>query len=56
MAVTAAKRAVNLGMQMGSVDAQRLEASLFATLAETCDFREGVAAFFERRPPTFERR
>jgi enoyl-CoA hydratase len=56
MAVAAAKRAVNLGLQMGLLDGHRLEASLFATLTETHDFAEGVDAFFERRSPEFERR
>jgi enoyl-CoA hydratase len=56
IAVSAAKRAVNLGLQMGSVDGHRLEASLFATLADTRDFAEGVDAFFEKRSPEFERR
>jgi enoyl-CoA hydratase len=56
LAVTAAKRAVTLGMQMSLLDANRLEATLFASLAETDDLREGVRAFFEKRPPSFERR
>ncbi len=56
LAVTAAKRAVNLGMQMSLLDANRLEATLFASLAETHDLAEGVRAFFEKRPPSFESR
>ncbi len=55
LAVAAAKRAVNLGLQMGVQDGHRLEASLFATLVETKDFHEGIDAFFEKRPPTFTR-
>jgi enoyl-CoA hydratase len=55
LAVTAAKRAVNLGLQMGAADAHRLEAALFAQLAQTSDFAEGVSAFFERREPKFTR-
>jgi enoyl-CoA hydratase/carnithine racemase len=55
LAVAAAKRAVNLGLQMGIRDAHALEASLFAPLVETTDFGEGVAAFFEKRPPKFTR-
>lgn len=55
LAVTAAKRAVNLGLQMSVVDGHRLEAALFATLVSTKDFREGVDAFFEKRPPAFNR-
>lgn len=52
-AVTAAKRAVHLGMQMSELDANRVEAALFASLAETQDLSEGVSAFFEKRPPQF---
>jgi enoyl-CoA hydratase len=55
LAVAAAKRAVNLGLQMSVVDAHRLEATLFAQLAGTADFAEGVKAFFEKREPTFTR-
>jgi enoyl-CoA hydratase len=55
LAVAAAKRAVNLGLQMGVVDAHRLEASLFAGLVESDDFAEGIVAFFEKRPPDFHR-
>lgn len=56
LAVTAAKRAVALGMQMSLLDANRVEAALFASLAETRDLAEGVRAFFEKRDPTFEAR
>ncbi len=56
LAVTAAKRAVNLGLQMSALDGHRLEATLFASLVETSDFREGVSAFFEKRPPQFNRK
>ena len=55
LAVTAAKRAVNLGMQMSSLDGHRVEATLFASLVETEDFKEGVTAFLEKRPPVFKR-
>jgi enoyl-CoA hydratase len=55
LAVAAAKRAVNLGLQMGIRDAHALEASLFVPLIETSDFNEGVTAFFEKRPPKFTR-
>ena len=56
LAVTAAKRAVTLGMQMSLLDANRVEATLFASLVETRDFEEGVRAFFEKRSPSFENR
>jgi enoyl-CoA hydratase len=55
LAVAAAKRAVNLGLEMGVVDAHRLEATLFAQLAGTRDFVEGVSAFFDKREPAFTR-
>jgi enoyl-CoA hydratase/carnithine racemase len=54
LAVTAVKRAVNLGLQMSALDGHRLEAALFSSLAETEDFAEGARAFFEKRPPNFE--
>ena len=56
LAVTAAKRAVTLGMQMSLLDANRLEATLFASLAETYDLDEGVRAFYDKRAPVFESR
>jgi enoyl-CoA hydratase len=55
LAVTAAKRAVDLGLQAGVVDGHRIEAALFAPLTESADFREGVAAFFDKRDPEFHR-
>ena len=53
LAVAAAKRAVNLGLQMSLTDGQRLEASLFAGLIGTADQLEGTSAFLEKRPPKF---
>lgn len=53
LAVTAVKRAINLGLQMSLLDANRVEATLFASLAETKDLAEGVSAFFEKRSPFF---
>jgi len=55
LAVTAAKRAVDLGLQTGVVEGHRIELSLFVPLVESADFREGVAAFFDKRPATFNR-
>jgi enoyl-CoA hydratase/carnithine racemase len=55
LAVAAAKRAVNLGLQMGLLEAHRMEASLFATLVDSDDFREGIDAFFAKRSPRFGR-
>jgi enoyl-CoA hydratase len=56
LAVTAAKRAVDLGMQAGVVDGHRMEAALFAPLVASEDFKEAIRAFFERRPGKFARR
>jgi enoyl-CoA hydratase len=55
LAVTAAKRAVDLGLQAGVVDGHRIEATLFAPLTESADFQEGIAAFFDKRDPEFRR-
>jgi len=55
LAVAAAKRAVNRGLQMTVEDGHLLEASLFTTLVGTSDFTEGVDAFFAKRPPKFTR-
>jgi enoyl-CoA hydratase len=56
LAVTAAKRAVDLGMQASVVDGHRIEAALFVPLVASEDFKEAITAFFERRPGTFARR
>jgi enoyl-CoA hydratase len=55
LAVTAAKRAVDLGLQTGVVEGHRIEASLFAPLTDSQDFQEGVASFLEKREPDFHR-
>jgi enoyl-CoA hydratase len=54
LAVSAAKRAVNLGLELGLADALRLETSLFAELFKSSDVAEGVAAFLAKRQPTFQ--
>jgi enoyl-CoA hydratase len=56
LAVTAAKRAVDLGMQASVIDGLRLEATLFAPLVASEDFKEAITAFFEHRPSNFARR
>lgn len=55
-AVSAAKRAVDLGLQAGIVEGHRIEAAMFGPMVETADFAEGTAAFFEKRPPEFRRK
>ena len=56
IAVAAAKRAIDVGLQSSVLDGHRLEAALFAPLTGTEDFNEGVAAFIDRRDPEFHRR
>jgi enoyl-CoA hydratase/carnithine racemase len=56
LAVTAAKRAVNIGLQMSALDGHRLEATLFASLVQSADFTEGVTAFLQKRTPSFKRK
>lgn len=55
-AVAAAKRAANMGLQMSLADGLKLEAGLFASLFETEDVTEGVAAFLEKRKADFKGR
>lgn len=54
VAVGFAKKAINRGLQMGLNDAVLMEASFFGELFETADVKEGVSAFFEKRPPEFK--
>ncbi|RYD59695.1 MAG: enoyl-CoA hydratase/isomerase family protein [Sphingomonadales bacterium] len=53
LAVSAAKQAINLGLELGLAEALRLETSLFAKLFRSRDVSEGVAAFLEKRPADF---
>jgi len=53
LAVAAAKKAVNLGLELGLADALRLETELFAELFHSLDVKEGIAAFVEKRKPIF---
>jgi enoyl-CoA hydratase len=55
-AVAAAKRAATMGLQMSLADGLKLEASLFGTLFETEDVKEGVQAFLDKRKPNFSGR
>lgn len=56
VAVQAAKRAVNEGMQLDLEAALDLERELFLTTFASEDLREGYAAFLEKRPPVFRHR
>ena len=53
LAIRAAKRAMAEGLEMSLKDGLALEHKLFDDLAYTEDFKEGVAAFQERRAATF---
>jgi enoyl-CoA hydratase len=41
-------------MEMSLEDGLKLESDLNGMLAETADAKEGVKAFFEKRPAVFE--
>jgi len=56
LAVAAVLEAVDAGFEMGSAEAQLLEANQFGLLSSTADMREGTRAFLEKRPPKFESR
>jgi len=52
-AIAAAKRAVNHAMESGLQDAIDFESRLQQERAASPDFQEGVAAYLEKRSPTF---
>lgn len=54
LAVAAAKKAVNLGLELGLSEGLRLETALFADLFHSDDVQEGVAAFIEKRKANFK--
>lgn len=56
LAVRAAKAAINATQQLSLADGLRLERDLFEGLFGTADQREGMAAFMEKRPPTWRDR
>ena len=53
LAVAACLQAVREGAALPFQDALTVEAGIFARLHDTADKREGVAAFLEKRKPTF---
>jgi len=55
-AIAATKRALRAGLDSGFASAIEREADLQGPLTESADFREGVAAFIEKRPPHFNAR
>ncbi|WP_119291810.1 2-(1,2-epoxy-1,2-dihydrophenyl)acetyl-CoA isomerase PaaG [Azohydromonas sediminis] len=50
------RRAIDTAAQLSYADALRLEADLQRELGRAHDYREGVAAFLEKRKPTFRDR
>ncbi|HET7579872.1 MAG TPA: enoyl-CoA hydratase-related protein [Bacillales bacterium] len=54
LAVQAAKRAVNGGLETTLEEGLKLEAQQFGAACNTEDKNEGVAAFFEKRKPKFQ--
>jgi 2-(1,2-epoxy-1,2-dihydrophenyl)acetyl-CoA isomerase len=48
-----AKRQIDRWMYAGLDEQLELEAAIQQEMAQTADFREGVAAFLEKRPPNF---
>ena len=53
LALEFAKEAVHRGSELGLRDGLRLEGDLNHELAATEDRAEGLAAFFDKRPPDF---
>ena len=56
MAVRAALKALQQGLEPGFREGLLLEATLFGELCESEDKQEGLAAFLEKRPPHFKDR
>lgn len=54
LAVAAAKKAVNLGLELGLSEGLRLETQLFGDLFHSQDVSEGVSAFVQKRTPQFK--
>jgi enoyl-CoA hydratase len=53
-AVLAAKEAVTRAFEVPLAEGIRFERRLFQALFATADQTEGMAAFVEKRPPTFK--
>jgi enoyl-CoA hydratase/carnithine racemase len=54
LAVRAALKAIEEGMQKSLPEGLKLEAELFGGLCETEDMKEGLTAFIEKRQPRFQ--
>lgn len=55
-AVRACKRAINVGTQLSVDEALKLELAIYDKVARSPDAEEGIAAFLEKRAPTFKAR
>ncbi|GAA3388720.1 enoyl-CoA hydratase-related protein [Cryptosporangium minutisporangium] len=53
VAVGLTKRAIHRGLSLGLGDAMEYEATALELSSRTTDFKEGLAAFTQRRPPRF---
>lgn len=53
LAIAACKRAIDAGAHFSIDDALEIEATEFATLIGTADFKEGTGSFLEKRAPQF---
>ncbi len=56
IAIRMALKAVNMTQETNLTDGQQLEASLFGVCCDSEDFKEGTAAFLEKRKPLFKNR
>ncbi len=54
IAIRMALKAVNMTQETTLSDGQQLEASLFGVCCDSEDFKEGTAAFLEKRKPAFK--
>jgi enoyl-CoA hydratase len=54
LAIESCKRAIHGGAHLSIDDALELEALAFGTLMDTVDFKEGTAAFLEKRKPVWQ--
>ena len=54
LAITFAKNAINLALDVDVKKGGELEAKEFGALCETQDMKEGMTAFFEKRQPEFK--